>query len=78
MELVELPAHLQRPRCEVNTRTGNAFWLEPHKDVCPQAVVHVVPERQDTRNIARHCKVVWWGFVLVLRLQRLVLSAFSY
>jgi len=55
---MEVCAHLQRPSCEVNTRTGNAFWLESYKDICSQAIIHVIPERQDISRVAWHCKVV--------------------
>lgn len=50
-------AHLQCPGCQVNAGTGNAFWLEPHKDICSQAVVHVVPEKQESRRLQGTAKL---------------------
>lgn len=68
---------LQCPGCQVNAGTGNAFWLEPHKDICSQAVVHVVPEKQESRRLQGTVKL--FGVLdLVLLLQGLFLSAFSY
>lgn len=68
---------LQCPGCQVNAGTGNAFWLEPHKDICSQAVVHVVPEKQESRRLQGTAKL--FGVLdLALLLQGLFLSAFSY
>lgn len=65
---MELCAHLQRPSCQVNTCTGNAFWLESYKDICSQAIIHVIPEKQESSKVAWHCKKRLGGFVLVLLL----------
>lgn len=51
---MELYAHLQCSGCKVNTSTGNAFWLKSHKDICSQAVIHVIPERQDINRVVGH------------------------
>lgn len=71
---MELCAHLQRPGCKVNTRTGNAFWLESYKDICSQAIIHVIPERQDISKVAWNCKVVWGfgGFYFVFTSTRTI------
>lgn len=34
---------LQSSGSEVYAGTGNGLCLEPHKHVCPQAIVHIVP-----------------------------------
>lgn len=56
-------AHLQCPGCQVNAGTGNAFWLEPDKDICSQAVVHVVPEKQESRRLQGTAKALWASFL---------------
>lgn len=45
--------YLQSSGSEVYAGTGDGLSLEPHKHVCPQAVVHVVPtetERTETKT----------------------------
>lgn len=71
---MELYAHLQRPSCKVNTGTGNAFWLESYKDICSQAIIHVIPERQDISKVAWHYKAVgqFWGFCFVFTSTRTI------
>lgn len=34
---------LQGAGSKVDTGTGDALRLEPHKDICAEAVIHVVP-----------------------------------
>lgn len=41
---------LQCPGSEVDAGTGNALRLEPHEDICAEAVVHVVPETKHREN----------------------------
>jgi hypothetical protein len=41
---------LQRPGSEVDAGTGNALRLEPYKDICAKAVIHIVPETKHRRN----------------------------
>lgn len=49
---------LQCPGCQVNAGTGNALWLEPHKHISSQAVVHVVPEKQESRRLQSTAKLL--------------------
>lgn len=51
---------LQRPGGEVDAGTGNALRLEPHEDICAEAVIHVVPETKHRENCSvqaaqHHC-----------------------
>jgi len=39
--------YLQSSGSEVYAGTGDSLSLEPHKHVCPQSVIHVVPGRLD-------------------------------
>lgn len=43
--------YLQCPGSKVDTGTSNAFRLEPDKDICAKAVIHVVPETKTRKTV---------------------------
>ena len=42
---------LQRPGSQIDAGTGDALRLEPHKNICAKAVVHVVPDNQTQEEL---------------------------
>lgn len=46
----QVNTNLQGPSSKVDARASDALGVEPYKDICPQTVIHVVPEKTKRRG----------------------------